>query len=334
MMALNPLLLALLLLLPISHASAGCNINITARNSGHETVFINPFEAKVKIKMGTWKKIFTSVSSPTELAIAPGGRFSYVYKAFFGCGKKRRYKFVIRSYNESSKVSCPHSFYIPGATSFTTSTDIDLGDLVRFGCTDTRSGGGKPSQGGYGGERVSSSGQAGGAMCNLSGSWRLRNIRNNDVSPLIWKVRFLTNEGSANRRNYDVTRYKDDRRFSPPASGRLYQSASEVLLFYNTPASMPRYNVSRIMSLRRLSIQPGCNAMKQLQIFSSLYGTRAGTNMIFERLQSGGDNPVVSNPVGKPVTKGRQPIWQQNWKPSIPDDRKEEIERHERLRGR
>ncbi len=496
-------------------AEAGCNINITARNSGHEKVFFDPFEAKVKIKMGTWKRIFMGISSPAELAIAPGSHFSYVYKAFFGCKKKRRYKFVIRSYNETTKTSCPGSFYIPGPTTFTTSNNIDLGDLSRFRCTDASPGGSEPTRSSYEGgmsgwvteneqgridisysprslsyrvnrdgrisgggtltikvsrrvmargcrkvreitastqrsmpmtgslwsgfgkvdispaecnfadkiisgkpswgnvlgdspfkevcnvpdsrhpDRVfrdgtshsldlqfyvtffvasgellgqfdrevkipvdvtcgsaSASGRdtpvfraesvqptatlAGGrgnAMCDLSGSWRLRNTRNNDVSLLIWKIRRLTNEGSADKRNYEVMRYKDGRRFSPPASGRLYQSAGEALLFYDTPASMSRYNVSRILSLRRLTIQPGCNAMKQLQIFSSLSGSNAGTFMSFERIRTGA-NPAVRNPVGKPVIKGQQPVWQQNGKPGIPDNRRQEIERWDRLRGR
>jgi len=179
----------------------------------------------------------------------------------------------------------------------------------------------------------SSAGTSVGPLCDLSGTWRLRNTRNNDVSQLIWKIRRLTNEGTAEKRNYEVMRYKDGRRFSPPASGRLYQSAGEALLFYDTPASMPRYNVSRIMSLRRLAVQPGCNAMKQLQIFSSLNGSHAGTVMMFERIRTGA-NPTVVNPVGKPVIRGQQPAWRQNWKPGIPDNRRQEIERRERQRGR
>jgi len=187
--------------------------------------------------------------------------------------------------------------------------------------------------GGSGAGGGTSTGQPGGAMCDLSGNWRQRNTRSNEVSPLAWKIELLRNEGGQGTRNYEVTRYKDGRRFSPPASGRLHQSPQKALIFYDTPASMPRYNVSRIMSLRKLAVQPGCTTMKVLQVVDTWKGTRGVSSLVMERLQAGSLRPIGSA-VGRPVVKGQQPVWQGDRRPVLPDNRRQEIERHERLRGR
>ncbi|MFQ5737296.1 MAG: hypothetical protein ACE5GY_10625, partial [Thermodesulfobacteriota bacterium] len=165
---------------------------------------------------------------------------------------------------------------------------------------------------------------------DLSGNWRQRNTRTNEVHPLVWKIELLKGEGSQDRRNYEVTRYRNGKRFVPRASGRLYQSVNEALLLYDTPASMPRYDVSRIMHMRRLDVKQGCDVMKVLQIYDSWKGTRPPTNVIvMERLK-----PGRAGPVGSPVVKGRRPGWIKDRRPALPDNRLEQIERRERQRGR
>ncbi|MFQ5736511.1 MAG: hypothetical protein ACE5GY_06560, partial [Thermodesulfobacteriota bacterium] len=169
LMAITALVAAMTALSP-GRADAGCNINITATNTGHERAFIDPLEAKVKIKGGTWKKMFANIAWPTLLALEPGERLVRVYKAFFGCKKKRRYKFVIWSYPEG-KPSCGRSFYIPGPNSFTTSTNIDLGDLRRFACRaqdgGASTGGHLDIEPGTGAAGGGSSGGQTGPLCDL-----------------------------------------------------------------------------------------------------------------------------------------------------------------------
>ncbi|MFQ5639978.1 MAG: hypothetical protein ACE5IR_18515, partial [bacterium] len=177
----------------------------------------------------------------------------------------------------------------------------------------------------------SSSGGQTGPLCDLSGNWRQRNTQSNYVLPFVWKFESKKNEGSQQWRNYEVTRYKDGRRFSPPASGRLFQSARETLLFYDRPASVSRAKVSRIMSLRTLGVRPGCDAMDVLGGFTSQTGTVSGNNgpFVLERLKSGSVGLV-----GSPGVKGRQPVWIKDRRPVLPDNRLEQIERRERQRGR
>ncbi|MFQ5736507.1 MAG: hypothetical protein ACE5GY_06540 [Thermodesulfobacteriota bacterium] len=177
-----------------------------------------------------------------------------------------------------------------------------------------------------------SSGGQTGPLCDLSGNWRQRNTQSNYVLPLVWKFESKKNEGSQQWRNYEVTRYKDGRRFSPPASGRLFQSAREALLFYDTPASVSRYKVSRITSLRTLRVRPGCEAMDVLGGFTSQTGTVAANSpFVLERMKQDGAGRVTS-PVGRPTLKGRQPIWQKDRRPVIKDDTlKEDVLRKQRM---
>ena len=79
-------------LLFVSEASAGCRINISGRNDGPHPVHLSFHNSKVKVKGGTWKKIFRV---DDDLRVEAGTRFNYVYQASMGCNVKRRWLFTL-----------------------------------------------------------------------------------------------------------------------------------------------------------------------------------------------------------------------------------------------
>lgn len=163
-------------------------------------------------------------------------------------------------------------------------------------------------------------------LCDLSGDWQQRNTRTNEVHPLVWRIQRLTNEGTSDVWNYEVTRYKNGQRYAPPSSGRLYQSTKETLIFFDTPASMTQYNLSRIMSRRELTVRPGCQVMEVRSISSNWKGSRnlAAGVLVMERkgVRTGGPAPIpprpgteLKQPVGSKVPQIPAPKTLPGWRP-------------------
>jgi len=124
----------------MSDAIAGCRINYSLQNSSAtETVWFGQFQ--VKSKGGVWKKVAKPKSQVRKkyrhhwpkrvkgvlLSLDPGEAFSGYSNTTFGCQAKRQYRFVAGG-NEGK---CQKSIYYPSATSWTTSTDINFGDISR-----------------------------------------------------------------------------------------------------------------------------------------------------------------------------------------------------------
>jgi hypothetical protein len=100
-------------------AEAGCAITLKARNGSKR--YVRFYQAKAKVKGGTWAKI-RSLQGDT---LDGGEDVSRVFRASLGCGAKRRYKFIVTSGDRQA------SFYYPSASSWTTATTINLGDVYR-----------------------------------------------------------------------------------------------------------------------------------------------------------------------------------------------------------
>jgi len=81
---------ALVGFLHVNEASSGCRINIQGRNDGPHPVNLSYHDSKVKVKGGTWKRIFRP---DDDLRVEAGTHFHFVYNAALGCNLKRRWVF-------------------------------------------------------------------------------------------------------------------------------------------------------------------------------------------------------------------------------------------------
>jgi hypothetical protein len=75
-------------------AFAGCDLNVTFRNTGQGELQIDLRNSQSKVKGGWWlnmKGRFRSVDDDF-LYIPPGGNFAGVLKSDFGCNDKRRFR--------------------------------------------------------------------------------------------------------------------------------------------------------------------------------------------------------------------------------------------------
>jgi len=102
--------------------SAGCNLTITASNSGTSNLKIST-ESQVRAKpsisptYGTWKKLWT-----TNQFVRAGQKWSDVVQADFGCTYVRQYRFVV-AYGGNEK-----AFTYPSSGG-TTNETVGLGNL-------------------------------------------------------------------------------------------------------------------------------------------------------------------------------------------------------------
>ena len=113
--------------LHVDEASAGCRINIKGRNDGPHPVSLSFHDSKVKVKGGTWKKIF---HPHDDLRVEPGTQFNYVYDAAFGCNLKRRWVFRLL---KGEGCALEHIWYKPSSTEWFAkgTTDISIHELSR-----------------------------------------------------------------------------------------------------------------------------------------------------------------------------------------------------------
>ena len=106
-------------------AMAGCRINWAIQNNSGENIWVS--QSQVKSKGGSWKRAFTyNGKLETAFHLKPGAKIMKVYNATFGCKAKRRWRFEVTNSN-----GCSKQVYYPSPTGWTTSSDINFGDVSR-----------------------------------------------------------------------------------------------------------------------------------------------------------------------------------------------------------
>lgn len=118
-------------------AMAGCLINYSFENNSSKNIKI--FWLDVMSKGGIWKNILTNWN------MGAGTKHQDTYRAAFSCNAKRRYRFQITDSRTVGSFGSCTSFYHPSATGWTTSTDIDFGDLSLH-CNNAQQATNQPSQ--------------------------------------------------------------------------------------------------------------------------------------------------------------------------------------------
>jgi len=108
-----------------------CDVTFDGRHGGATGQIAVDFgESQVRTRIGWWAAIPPRGASPTVFTLAPGGRFSEVYRLDLACNAHRRYRFAITASNGAQQFE--HTFYYPSEDGFTQETSIDLGALSRF----------------------------------------------------------------------------------------------------------------------------------------------------------------------------------------------------------
>ena len=125
------LLTVSILNLDAAPAQAGCGIRVKASNSSNTYIQFDTSKSKVKVKNGTWAKVFWSTLgvSDTRCPYQPNITRSQPYNKAcmmdMGCNVKRRWRFKIKQGGQSTWI------YVPSATGWTTRKTVNLGDLSR-----------------------------------------------------------------------------------------------------------------------------------------------------------------------------------------------------------
>lgn len=104
-------------------ADAGCRINYSFQNNSDNWMAVGGLV--VKSRGGKWKNVIPYARSSWR-TIQANAKPEFIYKATFGCKAKRRWRFDVHAQN-----GCNKNIYYPSATGWTTSTDIDFGDISR-----------------------------------------------------------------------------------------------------------------------------------------------------------------------------------------------------------
>ena len=119
---------ALVGFLHVNEASAGCRINISGRNDSNWSVWFSYRNSKVKIKGGTWKKIFKGHRDATM--VEGHSNFNFIYDADFGCNVKRRWVFTLEA---GDACNFEYSWYKPSNDGWFPkgTTEISVHELSR-----------------------------------------------------------------------------------------------------------------------------------------------------------------------------------------------------------
>ncbi len=109
-------------------AWAGCKANIKMTNKSGTSIKVGTDTAvsngkgKVKIKGGTWAKEYVGGK------VTPGETQQRSVTLTFSCSKKRRWQFTFQPEGRTNT----YTYYFPSNDGWTTSEDVDLGDVSRF----------------------------------------------------------------------------------------------------------------------------------------------------------------------------------------------------------
>lgn len=125
----KPLTLTLLtftlMALAAGSAEAGCQIQISVQNVSN--VRDADVRGEAKSKGGSWRKMHKgNWGSRYGSEIHPGRTMTDIYSAAFGCGKKRRYKFVFQCQRPNSSIGPFVTKYYPSRTGWTQEQQISL----------------------------------------------------------------------------------------------------------------------------------------------------------------------------------------------------------------
>lgn len=106
----------------------GCSITIRMENRSNYDVLVSIDDSKVKIKNGFWSKIFPSWSD--NYYVRAKNSSAETTNLDLGCNYDRQYKFQFWQTKNSVTNNVYH--YYPSQTTFTRSTNINLGNVGRF----------------------------------------------------------------------------------------------------------------------------------------------------------------------------------------------------------
>lgn len=102
---------ALLALLWVPTAAAGCKITVGVKNTGSSSFIVDWGQSKLKVKGGLWKKI----AKNSKETVKPGKTATETFTALFNCGASRRYQF------HTIKGGSTKTTYNPSASGWTKS---------------------------------------------------------------------------------------------------------------------------------------------------------------------------------------------------------------------
>ena len=103
-------------------ADQPCDITIRGSNSANYTITFDHSMSRVRNRTGWWKKL-----GSWRGQARPGGTLTSTARLDFKCSANRRYRLYF-SRSNSSDVTC----YYPSSTSYTTQTQLNLGDISRY----------------------------------------------------------------------------------------------------------------------------------------------------------------------------------------------------------
>lgn len=121
---LSAILLALAVLAP-SVLFAGCDINLNVKNTGNYKLDVSSYFSKAKIKGGSYRRLKNGLWFSSGKTVKAGATEGDVYKATFGCSKKRRYK-IYYYCRDGSQNGNAFTEYYPSTTGWTTSQTLTV----------------------------------------------------------------------------------------------------------------------------------------------------------------------------------------------------------------
>ena len=114
-----------------------CSLKILAENRGSMRIEIDLSASEVKVKSGGWGDLYydtdpTGHCDQARIILEPGKRASNVQCELpLGCTYSRRYRFRIKAIHPNGREQST-SFEFPLAGKFTSSTQLNLGNLARL----------------------------------------------------------------------------------------------------------------------------------------------------------------------------------------------------------
>jgi len=121
--------------------SAGCSVNLSANNGGNGGIEIKGPNSQVRTRVGWWTRLyFNRPFYGVGPSVNPGETIRIVLELSMACSASRRYRFELlkwsRPFNSDDTregvLVGKYMAYYPSSSTFTTSTDVKLGNLNRF----------------------------------------------------------------------------------------------------------------------------------------------------------------------------------------------------------
>jgi hypothetical protein len=119
--------------------SAGCRVNLSASNGGNGGIRIFNLDSQVRTRVGWWKALVNI--GMDILPVNPGTTIRTVLELSMACSASRRYRFALEKFDgpfnsrgdiQGLRLIAKYMAYYPSSSTFTTSTEVKLGNLNRF----------------------------------------------------------------------------------------------------------------------------------------------------------------------------------------------------------